>query len=143
MKPSTKGCILLATDLSTIASKAHAPGAALARALGRPLVLLHVVHDPALAPAFATSAEQDALDARGRLDEIGRELGEGLALATDVRSGEDVVATILRSAKDHDAAFIAVATQGKSGFQRFRLGSVAEGLVRQSPVPVICFPPGR
>jgi nucleotide-binding universal stress UspA family protein len=141
MKQQADGCILLATDLSAIAAQAYQPAAALARALGHRLVILHVVHDPELAPALAANPQLLAVEARGKLEAVGRELGAGLILETDVRFGEDVVATILECARESGAAFIAVATQGKSGFQRLRLGSVAAGLVRRSRTPVICFPP--
>jgi nucleotide-binding universal stress UspA family protein len=94
-----------------------------------------------LAPALATNPQLAAHEARGKLEAVGRELGGGVIYETDVRFAEDVVAAILDCARENGAAFLAVATQGKSGFQRFRLGSVAAGLVRRSPVPVVCFPP--
>lgn len=131
--------IVLATDLSDHAVSCVAPVAAIARRLDATLVLLHVVDDPVLAPALARNVAQDAIDARARLEAVARQQ-QGVRVQVDVRSGEQIVDAILHAAGEHGAAFLAVATQGKTAFQRFRLGSVAEGLVRRSPVPVICFP---
>jgi nucleotide-binding universal stress UspA family protein len=35
---------------------------------------------------------------------------------------------------------IVMATHGRSGFERWRLGSIAERVVRHSPVPVTVIP---
>ncbi len=131
--------ILVATDRSAGGDRCLAPAVRLALGLGGRVVLLHVVSDPMLAPALSSNVAQDALDARSALEAKARE-HKGCAIAVDVRSGESVVDTILHAAEEHGAGFLLVATQGKSAFQRFRLGSVAEGLVRRSPIPVIVLP---
>ena len=62
-----------------------------------------------------------------------------VASDVDVRAAEDVTAEILRATGDCDYVF--VGSQGKSAFERFRLGSVATAVMRQSSVPVVCCPP--
>lgn len=48
-----------------------------------------------------------------------------------------VAGTILGAADAHGAGLIAMATHGRSGLERLRLGSVADRVVRTSPVPVL------
>jgi nucleotide-binding universal stress UspA family protein len=38
---------------------------------------------------------------------------------------------------DHDVDLVVVGTHGRTGFDRYVLGSVAEALVRTAPVPVL------
>lgn len=54
---------------------------------------------------------------------------------TDVRAG-DPVPELLTAAEDHDATQIIVGSHGREGVPRVVLGSVAEELVRRSPIPV-------
>lgn len=54
---------------------------------------------------------------------------------TDVRTG-DPVEGLLAAAGAVDADQIVVGTHGREGVSRILLGSVAEALVRQAPVPV-------
>jgi nucleotide-binding universal stress UspA family protein len=137
--PATARSIVLATDLSPIAVRTYAPATALARALGLRLVLLHVVHDPVLAPALASNPVQQAAAARAELDRAATGLGlEGTAV--DVRAADDVAAAILAAAGEHGAAYLALAAHGRSGLQRLRLGSVANALIRRSAIPLVCFP---
>jgi nucleotide-binding universal stress UspA family protein len=49
----------------------------------------------------------------------------------------DIPAAILQAADEWAADIIVVGTHGRSGFKRAILGSVAESLARQSPVPVL------
>jgi nucleotide-binding universal stress UspA family protein len=48
---------------------------------------------------------------------------------------------ILRYARTNGADAIVMGTQGRSGLQRWLVGSVAERVVRSSPVPVMLVPP--
>lgn len=70
----------------------------------------------------------------GRLSTRAR--ARGIAVETVVAEG-DPIATILRAATTHRAGLIVVGTHGRRGMRRFVLGSVAEGVVRQSHVPVV------
>lgn len=49
----------------------------------------------------------------------------------------DIPAAILQAADEWAADIIVVGSHGRSGFKRALLGSVAESLARQSPVPVL------
>ena len=53
-----------------------------------------------------------------------------------------VVAGIMEFADHHDADIIAVGSHGHGAITRLLLGSIAEGVVRQSKVPVLVVPTG-
>lgn len=57
-----------------------------------------------------------------------------------VRIGSPV-GVILEVAEEHKATMVALATHGSSGVKRFLFGSVAEGVLRKSPVPVLLVRP--
>jgi len=57
-------------------------------------------------------------------------------LVTAVRQG-DPADEICKYAKEHDADVIASGTRGRHGEHGFLLGSVAEEVVRQAPMPVL------
>ena len=60
----------------------------------------------------------------------------GLAAESAIVEGSPVD-EILAAAKQHAADAIALGTHGRRGLQRLFLGSVAEGVVSRSPVPVV------
>jgi nucleotide-binding universal stress UspA family protein len=108
------------------------------------LVVLTIV-DPADAntrrafsmPTFASEWYEEAREeANGRLAKA-RELAT--AAGVDIES-ELVVGrpskTIVEYAKEHDCDHIVTGSHGRSGVSRILLGSVAETVVRRSPVPV-------
>jgi nucleotide-binding universal stress UspA family protein len=65
-----------------------------------------------------------------------RALGRGLAVNRETRWGDPAVA-IIAYAVENDIDMIVMGTRGKTGFERYLLGSVAEKVVRVSPVPVV------
>ncbi len=76
-------------------------------------------------------ADAEALFADAR--ERGAEAG--VSLQTHVEHGRPVQC-IVDYAEEHDVDHVVVGSHGRSGVSRILLGSVAEGVVRQSPVPV-------
>src|SRR6185436_2730669 len=76
------------------------------------------------------------------LSRIAEEVG-GLGLAADtvLRDG-DPAAEIAAEAAEGGAGLVVMATHGRSGLGRAILGSVASGVVAQSPVPVVLLRPG-
>ena len=84
---------------------------------------------------------------REQFDEAIQAAGEeALSFVTDEASVPDVVtavergdpaSTIIDYATDVDADVIAMGTRGRHGEHAFLLGSVAEAVVRRSPVPVL------
>jgi nucleotide-binding universal stress UspA family protein len=55
----------------------------------------------------------------------------------------DVVETILRVAQEKGADLIVIGTHGRKGLDRILFGSVAEGVVKNSPIPVVSINPYR
>jgi len=66
----------------------------------------------------------------------------GTAVAHRLISG-DPVNTLVAELKKGDHDLLVVGTHGRTGFAHMLLGSVAEKLVRLSPVPVLTVPPKR
>jgi nucleotide-binding universal stress UspA family protein len=57
-------------------------------------------------------------------------------------SGEPVT-TLLEELRSRDYDLVVVGTHGRTGLTHVLVGSVAERLVRLSPVPVLSVPPPR
>ena len=89
--------IVVTLDLSDASKRALPTATRVASALGVPLVLLHVVHTPPLAPAFAGSQSLDRSDAERELGELADQLG-GQTVAKVV-DAEDIVAGIAEEAQ--------------------------------------------
>jgi nucleotide-binding universal stress UspA family protein len=79
--------------------------------------------------------------ARSRLDEIARARVAGRArFETSVAQGDpatEVLSAIMRGGVD----LVVLGTHGRTGVRRLLLGSVAEKVVRESPVPVLTVRP--
>lgn len=144
--------ILVAVDDSAYAGRALAHALDLARESGAALRVVHVV-DMGLAPvapelgidtrarAVALRVEgQAAIDAAmAAVREAGLE-AEPLLLET-MTPTESVAQVIVEAAVDWAADLLVLGTHGRSGIERLVLGSVADGVVRRSPVPVLLMPP--
>lgn len=61
----------------------------------------------------------------------------GLSVESHVVSGSKPAQAILEAAKDFGAELIVMGTRGRRGISRILMGSTAEGIVRESPVPVV------
>lgn len=128
--------ICVATDLSTSGLVAVNHAMTWAEAMSASVLLLHVVHDPMLAPALANDVPGDIARAQEALDEIARRAP--VPCKVDVRNAEDIAGAIVKAAEG--SAYLFVGSQGKSAFERLRVGSVATALMRHSTVPVVCCP---
>jgi nucleotide-binding universal stress UspA family protein len=140
----SKPPILVCTDFSAIARHAAERAALLARELGAPLVLLHVLPGDALEALRGWFGASDAPatrvteDARHRLETLAGELraAHGVEVAASLGSGS-VLDEILAEAERGDARLIVVGAQGEGVLRRLLLGTTAERLVRRTPRPVL------
>lgn len=69
---------------------------------------------------------------------------EGIAaqsIAIDEMENEQAAEVILNYAQNNNIDLIAMSTHGRSGVSRWAIGSVAEKIVRYSPVPVMTITP--
>ena len=105
-----------------------------------PLVtVLHVVH-----PSDTSRDEGDTVDvtkvlmseATEILDDFDVE-PEGVDMERKIAVGRDEVDAVVGYAETEDTDTVVVGSHGRTGVSRVVLGSVAEGLVRNSPVPVV------
>lgn len=127
--------LLVPHDFSSCASAALDMAAKLARVHGAALVLVHVSDLPPNVPEDAH--EEVVHGASRRLEGLAAPLrDDGLTVGTRARIG-DVCRQILSLALEEDASAIVMATHGRQGLARAFLGSVAENVVRRSPIPVV------
>ncbi len=129
--------IYAATDRSASGNAAVELARAWAAKLQAELVLLHVVCDPVLGPAFTDDVPGDVARAKQELGAFAATLKPPARVL--VQTAENVADAIVAATADGD--FLFVGSQGKSAFERFRLGSVATQVLRRSTVPVVCCPP--
>jgi nucleotide-binding universal stress UspA family protein len=137
--------ILAPVDFSPLSKLGLRWAGALTHCGGARLTVFYA--DPFSPPAYFTSSRIEALQAR-RAEEL-REAEEQLrqftasALGTlepwmDVEVAEALpVDAIVAAAEAGAADLIVMGTHGRSGFNRFMMGSVAERVLRQSRVPVL------
>lgn len=102
------------------------------------LMLLRVL-EPVLLPdrglVLADGLKQEAGDALGELTlELAR---RGARVRTRIAPAGQVDETILAVAREEAVDLIALTSHGRRGLERWFLGSVAERLLRASPVPVL------
>ncbi|MEM7305376.1 MAG: universal stress protein [Planctomycetota bacterium] len=140
--------ILLTTDLSSESLHPCLSVAELARTFGAKITLLHVVHEihivptasPMAVPIAPLDVDKEVKHAELTLADQKLVLGDELDVETAVVTHERVHEAVAVFAKRHDVDLIALSTHGRTGFRHFALGSVAEAVLRHSPVPVLCFP---
>jgi nucleotide-binding universal stress UspA family protein len=119
--------ILLPLDGSSLSEEVLPQAAALARRFGARIVLFHVF-PKRKAPAELAPPKMPLRESEKRLR------AEGVTAHTDFGQG-DPAECILTAATEAD--LVLMTSHGRSGLSRLVLGSVAENVVRRSPVPVI------
>lgn len=146
--PLGTGPVLCALDGSPFAEAVLPHARQCANALGRALHLVgvSVPHAVPMAP-FGTETllmDDEALTAelRGRREYLARQAPPPPP-ATTVTALEDmsVSRALLAEADRVDAAVVAIATHGRSGFARLMLGSTTDELIRHSHRPVLAYRP--
>lgn len=140
--------ILLTSDLSTESRRAYGPVLQLAREGGASILLLHIVEDIPIVPYGAPLAGPlPSLDRSAMLQgatealEAERASLAGVKVETLVLPSTNAAESIAEVAAQKGVDLIAMSTHGRTGLRRMVLGSVAEGVVRHSRVPVLVFPP--
>jgi nucleotide-binding universal stress UspA family protein len=143
--------ILVALDGSDTSLHALQQAIELARNLSATLRIVHVVDmnwlplGPELAidieaiSAVRRSAGEKILAvARETAQKAGLE-AESTLMETETPT-QHVAETIAKEASRWPADVVVLGTHGRRGFERMLLGSVAEGMARRSPVPVLLIP---
>jgi nucleotide-binding universal stress UspA family protein len=150
--PSRIAKVVVPLDGSALAETALGPAQELASRLRVPLSLVQVLPVSVTVPLGTGTAVlwdsgspyQRQLDVlvTGYLAGIGSRLMErGLQVEWDVLGGP-VVDAIIDWARRDGPSLIVMATRGRSGLARL-LGTITEGVVRRSRLPVLVIPPER
>ena len=128
--------ICVATDLSGSGEATVVRALAWAAKMQASVRLVHIVHDPELAPAFSDDVSGDVQRATAQLQQVAD--GAAVPCQVDVRQAEHIADEIVAAADG--CGYLFVGSQGKSAFERLRLGSIATRVLRHSTVPVVCCP---
>lgn len=135
--------IVVPLDLSDVAEKAIQPAADIARGVGDQLLLV-TVSGLRLRSDLRSLSESEHTDP---LEVIEQYLKSTAAELSDVEvdcqivSGDDAAGTLVDFAEDQgDVRMVVMATHGRTGMERWRLGNVTEKVVRHSSVPVLVVP---
>lgn len=130
--------VVIATDGSESVERAIDVALDLADRFGAAVHALYVVDedDVEAAPEEVREDLRAALEARS----------EGILAAVTGRADREVVTAVREGrpaaeidayAREHDADVVALGTRGRHGENRLLVGSVAEGVVRTCPIPVL------
>ncbi len=147
-KKQTEGPILSPIDFSPYSEAALALAADLAGTLKRPLVVVHVVHDPVEAPGSYERQKKGKVV--GKMEDAAREMmttflkkvGKDHPQLKTLKNAEPKLVTglpvtrILEMVDQLQPYLVVMGSKGRTGMSRLLLGSKAEQVLRLSPVPV-------
>ena len=147
-KNEKRGAILAVVDFSPISGAVVARAAELADALSKPLLVLHVVHDPGDAPGYYQVKGRKRVLRRS--EEMAREMFDKFLVdcrgefskSKALRDAEDIlvvglpVTRMLEIVKRRQPWMVVMGSAGRTGLSHLMLGSKAEQMVRLCPVPV-------
>lgn len=135
--------VLQPIDFSVHAREALAYGKQLAELYEAEVDLLHVIEE-SLHPAFYTGGVGSIYDAHPHIEERAREQlesmwaeveGPDVGYEVHVRAGR-AAEEINECAREQDDDLIVMATHGRTGLDKFFLGSVTNKVIRTAPAPV-------
>lgn len=134
--------ILLATDGSKPALTATKKAIELAKATGATLHVVCVKEDVMSMPLEVKGemvAEQEFIGIHAKGGEVAIEWAERNSVPAVLKTYDSgpVVGAILDYARQIKPSFIVMGHAGRSGWEKIALGSVAEGVMKRSPYPVI------
>jgi nucleotide-binding universal stress UspA family protein len=137
--------ILVAVDFSEVSANAFRAAADLAGKLNAKLTVVHAVPMQAASLPMEGGAvyiedlqAKQVEEARQKLDGfVHQHAAAGATVEQSVRSG-DPTTEINRAAEESRADMIVVGTHGRSGISHLLMGSVAESVLREAAVPVLC-----
>lgn len=132
--------IVVPTDGSSTAETAGESALRLAQRLGAAVTVVHVREEG----RFPEDPDSETIDS---LHQLGEELVEriaqrateyGVQVTTDILVPSDTVhGTIVNYAERNDFDLIVMGTKGRTGMDRYLLGSVTERTLRTSSIPVL------
>ncbi len=142
--------IVIPVDFSEVAPVVSKWAKGFAQKLGAKIIVAYVLEDLGSYEGLyvdintLTELENTLLEgAKKSMSEFIKEhFSDYQDLETIIEKG-DVVDTIIEIAQEKKADFIVMGTHGRKGLDKILFGSVAEGVVKNSPIPVITINPYR
>ncbi|MBX0297817.1 universal stress protein [Haloarcula nitratireducens] len=132
--------ILIPTDGSDVAEAAAEAAIAFAGRFEADLHIIHVLEVGELPPGFEDEGADEfasrGKEAVSRVAEMATNADVDVTTAI-LENGASIHRAILTYASDHGVDCIVMGTYGRTGLDRFVLGSVAEQTLREAPVPVM------
>ena len=146
--PSCTDPVIAAVDFSEDSERALLWAAHQAGLESAPLLVLHVVHDPAASPGFYHKPDEDWLrpmaDAAEKMMEtfLTRAKADNPDLAALASADTRLVSglpagRIAEVAEELSARMVVLGSSGRTGLDAVLLGSVAERVAQISPAPVV------
>ncbi len=138
---------MVPVDFSTYSEAALLHACKLAKCFDVPLVVLHVVHDPANMPDYYKISKKKQLiriedAAEEMFDDFLRRVAKKHPKVKLLKKAGSMlvrglpVTRILEVAEKINAAMVVLGSQGRTGLKRMMLGSKAEQVAQLCPVPV-------
>ena len=138
--------VLAAVDFSPVSDEVCRVAADLAARIGATALILHVIEPEVdyvgVAPPelFPITEDTAAKVIEGRL-RAAREIFESRSVSTEVlHFWGPIVGTIISEAERTGAGMLVLGSHGHGAFYNLIVGSVAEGVIRHSKVPVLVVP---
>jgi nucleotide-binding universal stress UspA family protein len=141
--------IAIPVDFSEVSSIIAEWGKVLAKKLGAKIVLINVIED--ISAFDMTTDAKTIQELEKTLLEGAKEYMQGFLnkhfsdfqeVKPVITKGK-VVEKIIEVAKEKGADLIIIGTHGRKGLDKIVFGSVAEGIVKYSPIPVLTINPYR
>ncbi|MCA4780016.1 universal stress protein [Acinetobacter towneri] len=138
--------LLVPVDESPMSYAAAEQALSLAKDLNCPVTIMSVIAvDPfvgvdfyKVAPAITDYFMQAEQNAQNRLAEIQQSFSrEGISIDTKIIRGVAASEGIVQIANEIGADLIIMGSHGRTGVKKMMLGSVAQNVLTQSPVPVL------
>jgi nucleotide-binding universal stress UspA family protein len=137
--------ILFASDFSKASAKAFATAIALAKATHADMTILHVLvpFTPIVPEQYIRGATLDQLTAdlrrwgQQQLDKLTAKAKNGGIRAGSLTMTGDPAQQIVRAARAKRADLIVLGTHGRTGLNRFFVGSVAQRVIASASCPVV------
>lgn len=130
-------------DLSEVAARAIEPAADIARGVGDQLVLVTVA-GARLRSDLRNTAESEGVEVVNLIEQYLQSTAQELSnidVHTRLIPGDTAAGALVDFAEtESDLRMLVMATHGRTGMERWRLGNVTEKVVRHATVPVLVVP---
>ncbi len=136
--------ILVPLDGSKLAETAVSPAASLAKTLGAPVTLLHIIEKDAPQEVHSDHHLTKPDEASAYLQKVALSFGGDLKVETHVHTAEvkDVAASIIQHASEEfNPDLIVMCSHGSGGFRDLIFGSIAQQVLAGGKTPLLLLQP--